>query len=342
VVAWTVDVPAPPVTAPVIGGRRVYVALQPDVIAARSLLDGSELWTTKVAVEGPLAASDNVLVVTTRTEMHALDAATGYPAWTVPVGPLTAPPLVAGGWVIAASPGKLTAIRETDGSIVWSHDFSAVESRPSAEGESLYVSTVDGRVIALTLATGAPIWEAPVGPQPAQPLATADRVYVGTASRHFVCLRASTGKEDWRWPIGAQIRGAAVADETQVYLVAMDNLIWALHRTNGAAKWKSDLKYRPGMGPIVIGSGVTVPGRTAELKVFDVKNGRPAGQVTFPHELPLAPAFLITPGGAAMIVAIVGSPEGKWSLIAAVQPTPAILEAPLSVLPGTLVPLRTF
>jgi outer membrane protein assembly factor BamB len=152
-------------------------------------------------------------------------------------------------------------------------------------------------------------------------------------------LKADSGKEDWRVWLGASIRGAAAADVRHVYIVAMDNLVRALHRTNGARRWTADLRYRPLAGPVVMGSVVIVPGITPELRAFDAMSGTPAGSLVLPNAAPMQPAFVASDGGGGMIFTVTGSPEGRWALTAAAHPLPSIPVAPLTLLPGTVVPL---
>jgi outer membrane protein assembly factor BamB len=337
-IAWTVELGAQPLAPPVVAGGRAFLSLDPGVLSARSLVDGAELWTTRVAVAGTPAASSTIVAVPTGDAIHAIRAASGHTAWVVRTEPLTAPPLMVGGWLFFATTGRLTALRVTDGAPVWTREFPVVEQRPAAEGTTLYVPTVEGRLYALDVATGVTKWEATVGPRPSEPLALADRVYVGTG-RVLVCLKADSGKEDWPASIGASIRGAPAADAQHVYVVSMDNLLRALHRTNGAVQWKADLRYRPLAGPVVIGPTVTVGGVTTELRAFSAATGSVAGTLVLPSSAPMQPAFVLSEGGAGMIVTVTGSPDGKWSLTAAAPPLPSIGAAPLTVLPGTVVPL---
>jgi outer membrane protein assembly factor BamB len=342
-IAWTVDLGAPPLAAvpAAVAGGRVFVALEPGVLSARSIVDGRELWQTPVDAEGAMAASSTIVAVPIKGSIHAIRAATGHTAWIVPSERLTAPMLMVGGWLFVATEGRLTALRVTDGARVWSLEFPSVTERPAAEGERLYVPTSDGRLIALDLSTGSTLWEARLGGPAGEPLALADRVYVGTGRRALVCLKADTGKEDWTYTIGATIRGAPAADAMHVYTVALDNLLWALHRTNGAARWKADLKYRPLGGPVVMGSAVTVGGVTQQLRAFDASTGRPVGTLALPGSAPMQPAFVVSEsGGSGMIVTVTGNPDGRWLLTAAAPPMPSIPVGPPTLLPGTVVEVR--
>ncbi|HXW04890.1 MAG TPA: PQQ-binding-like beta-propeller repeat protein [Vicinamibacterales bacterium] len=337
-VTWAADLGAPPLAPPVVVGVRAFVALEPGVVSARSVTDGRELWSTPLAVEGTPVASATLLVVPARGALHAILADSGQTAWVAPVDPLTAPPLMVGGWLFAATPGRLTAFRVTDGVAIWQREFAEVRERPAAEGTTLYVPTADGRLTALDVASGRTLWEARVGTSAGEPLALSDRVYLG-AGRDFVCLKADRGREDWRFAIGAPIRGAPAFDDSHVYIVAMDNLLRAHDRTNGANRWKADLKYRPLAGPVVLGNAVVVAGMTTELRAFAAATGAPAGKLVLPNAAPMQPAFIASGGGGGLILTVTGSPEGRWTLTAAAPPLPTISAAPLTVLPGTDVPL---
>ncbi len=60
---------------------RLFLALQSGV-SARRLADGAEVWQTPLEVDGPMAASDERLVVAAKGELQVLDASTGAVAWT--------------------------------------------------------------------------------------------------------------------------------------------------------------------------------------------------------------------------------------------------------------------
>ena len=100
-----------------------------------------------------------------------------------------------------------------------------------------------------------------------------DRVYVGAADQSFYCLKARDGEVDWSWRIGALVVGAARRAETNVYFVALDNVVRALDRHSGVQQWQHPLRRRAASGPvivrgvvahrvIVIGGDLRVDGRT--------------------------------------------------------------------------------
>ena len=212
---WTIEVSATPVAPPVSSAGRLYLALQSGVSAHR-LDTHAEVWQTPIVVSGPMAASDERLIVAVKDELQGLDAATGAVVWTDRPGPLTAPPLVHGEWLLVASGEQVIGYRVLDGTRMWSRDTGAVEQRPAVAGTRVYVPAADGRIIALELASGEPVWEFDVGIRPTEPLVYGDRLFVGSAGKRFcsLFLDARKRRADWCYnDVGAVVVGRPAADD---------------------------------------------------------------------------------------------------------------------------------
>jgi hypothetical protein len=126
-----------------------------------------------------------------------------------------------------------------------------------------------------------------------------------------------------------------------VYFAAMDNVVYALDRGDGATEWKKGLSYRPATGPVVVGKFVLVPSYVdTPLPVFDARTGAAAGKMTFGGLLVALPLFAEVPSGTPVAIAITGGLENKW-LISMLEPSliPKITVAPLTELPGEAVAL---
>ena len=315
--------------------------LKDGTIAAHRLTDGHPLWKTELTTEQPLAADADRVYVAAAQAIHALSAADGITAWRLsPVATLTAPPLAHAGWLIAAAGGELLAIRAVDGALLWRKPVGPVASRPALDGDLLVVSIADGRVIGLDLQSGDERWERAVGSAPGEPLVIGGRVYVGTAEKTFSVLHASSGRREYQLRVGALPRGRAAADDRHVYFTAMDNVLRALDRGDGARKWKRPLTYRPAAGPVLLGAVVLVPGPVTSLPAFDSASGAPAGQVGFPGLLATLPVFVETPEGQPVVVGITGGLANIWTLsMLGPSPAPALPLQPLTALPGEVVPL---
>jgi outer membrane protein assembly factor BamB len=338
---WSVPIGAPS-GAPVLAGSAIVVPLQAGSLAAHRLTDGKPLWTYKVAAEHPLASDADRVYVASGEALHALDAATGAPAWRVAgQGKVTAPPLAHAGWVIAAMGGEVLALRATDGMIVWRKPVGPVEFRPALDGDLLVVSVTDGRVLALSIQDGTERWAVALESEPTDAFVIGDRVYVGTTAKTFLTLQAKSGRRARPARlVGALTNGAAAADDRHVYFGAMDNQVWATDRADGAIEWRKQLPYRPATGPVLLDGVVVVPSYVASLPAFNARTGAPAGQLVFPAQLVVLPLFARTPDGVQAVVAITGANDWTLSMMvpSALSSVPAPPLQPLTVLPGVVVP----
>jgi outer membrane protein assembly factor BamB len=342
---WTVDISAKPLTAPVASGDRLFLALESG-ISARRIADGSEIWNAKIIAEGPMAALGDRLIVASKGEVHGLAAASGETVWTEKIGALTAPPVVAGDTLLLATGQQLSAHRVADGSRTWSRDVGVIEQRSAISDGRVYVPVSDGRLLVLDLASGEPVWEREdVGIKPTEPLVEDDRVIFGTAAKKFCSLRRDTGVEQWCFTIGAGLVGAPVSDGTRVYVVALDNQLYAHDRSSGNRRWKRSLGYRPSAGPTLIGRTVTAPGREAKLQAFDALTGSPGAALALPATMVEAPVFIPpAENGLVRVAALGGGLENVWKLTLAWPPpikAPEMKVESLSELPGRAVPIGT-
>ncbi|MGH9374155.1 MAG: PQQ-binding-like beta-propeller repeat protein [Vicinamibacterales bacterium] len=340
-IRWSVHLDAAPIGAPVVAGSSVVLPLTTESIAAHRLSDGEPLWIVPLPAEQSLAGDSARVYVASGDAIHALDAATGAVAWRSPAGePLTAPPLAHAGWVIGAAAGDVLAIRASDGAVVWRKHVGPVEFRPTLDGDLLVVSVTDGRVVALDLPTGEVRWEAPLGSAPVEPFVIGGRVYVGAEDKKLFTLDASSGRILSRWLVGALPRGRAAVDDRHVYFTAMDNVLWAIDRGDGAIEWRKGLEYRPAAGPVLVGSAVVVPGDVKSLPAFNAQTGKQAGEVGFPELLSTVPLFIQGPDETPLVLGITGSLANKWMMtMMGPSPSRGLKLEPLTALPGAVVPV---
>jgi outer membrane protein assembly factor BamB len=339
-VAPRADVPldAPTIGPPAIGRGFVFVAYESGQLAAHRLSDGAEVWRLDLIMEHPPVAIDDVVLTVAGGIIQARHAATGEEAWRVSTPDLAAPLLAHDGWIIVAAQARLSALRATDGTAVWSREHPPLAARPTIEGDRLYAPLADGRVQALQLRSGEPLWTRRLGGRPTTVLAFPDRVYAGAADLHFYCLDAETGAIRWAFRVGAPLRGAPAAHGALVYTVALDNLVRA-HDSRGHRIWNQGVTYRPMTGPIVVGGTLGVAGPSAQLLLFDAATGTPQPALTF--EAPLvAPVAVGSDGRHAVLAALTGSDSAGWRL-RLFDSSWRVLLAPLTALPGAPIPLWT-
>ena len=221
----------------------------------------------------------------------------------------------------------------------WPYVLLSSRSLSALSREREHLPLDDDHLLALDLRTGAERWSKHFAGATSEVLAFADHIYVGSADKHFYCLDADNGERSWRQWTGAALRGRPAADASRVFAAAMDNVLRAFDRRSGALLWHASVPFKPTSGPAVIGSAVVVPGTAAELRTFEVASGRPAGQIVLAEEPGEAPAFG-TSRGATVMAAITGSLTGEWKLTLTEAPLPTIPIAPLTELPGIIVPVE--
>ncbi|HEY0872978.1 MAG TPA: PQQ-binding-like beta-propeller repeat protein [Vicinamibacterales bacterium] len=313
--AWTVDLPAGPAVSPIVTADSVIAAYLPGVIAAFSRDDGRTRWRTELAAEGPLVSDGTLVFVPSGNAVHALRVEDGTLAWRSETGALTAPMVAREGWLLAATQGRLTALRAADGTSVWSVDAGLQRERAAISGNVLFVPYADGRLIARDLTSGAVKWQRLFGGAPNEPLVFGEDIFLGVTNKSFHALNVASGEDRWRWQqrIGGTVRGRAAADLERVYFAALDNMVYALDRRSGSLRWHKGVPYRPWSGPVVAGNSVFIAGPGTELRVFGAATGTPGTPIPFPGQLALNPGFLGTNEGAVFAV-VTGSLAEAWKL----------------------------
>ena len=118
-----------------------------------------------------------------------------------------------------------------------------------------------------------------LGGSPNDILALDERLYAGAKDNFFYCLMAKDGRVAWRWRTGGDAIGLPVSDEDRVYFVSLDNVLRALDLKSGVQHWMRPLALRPAWGPVRAGSTIIVAGQTTSLPAFDMKDGKPAGEL---------------------------------------------------------------
>ena len=305
-----------------ISGERVFVSSLPGLVSAHDIKDGRELWRDAVNPDQPIVVDGERVFIAGNEAVQALQATDRAVAWRTSTGTVTAPLVVKEGWVIVASAVRMLALRASDGSIVWQRETALQKDRGTIDGNTLFVPLANGRLQAVDLASGATRWERRFAGSPAEPLVVGDRLYVGTNDKYFYCMKTSTGEVDWRIRVGAALRGRAATDGQRVFFVALDNLVRAVNRGNGALSWQQGVRFRPFEGPAVAGASVFVAGPTTEVRVLHAATGKEAGKIPFPEPLVIAPA-IGTAAGDVVVAGITGGLNQSWKLWLASAVAPA-------------------
>jgi len=301
---------------PLRDGDRVFVALKSAHLTARAVADGRELWRITKNVTGSMAADGGLVFVSAGEAVEAVRGADGGTAWIVPRVKTVAPLVTRAGWVIAVTDAEIIAIDAKDGRVVWRHAAGGVGLSPAIDGDRLYAGANDGRLLALTLASGAVVWEKYLPLGISTIAAHGGRVYAGTGNKQFYCLDGRLGHEQWQRRIGSIPTGRIAVDDDHVYFTALDNVVYALDRSNGNQRWTTSLRRRPIDGVVLAGHVVFVPAIAPQLYMFYDRDGRPSGAIDLPSEIArdTSPDVRQTPDGVS-VFAVTGVPlADDWQL----------------------------
>jgi outer membrane protein assembly factor BamB len=158
---------------------------------------GDVKWTRKLAAvfSSPAVAGAVMVVGADDGAVHALDRATGAPAWSRKVGAkVRATPAVDGALVlVAAFDGTIAALRAADGTAAWERALGhTVYSSPAVTNGMAVFGCHDGHVHAVDCATGAVRFQAETGgPVLASPAASGTRVVVASTDGHLYVIDES-------------------------------------------------------------------------------------------------------------------------------------------------------
>jgi outer membrane protein assembly factor BamB len=273
---WSLKLGSSVSAAAVMDDAHVYVALREYTLAALHRETGIIAWTWAGDTVLSMAVAGGELFLVTTSSLHALDAATGYERWTMPIDAGVTAPIVSGrGWIVlVVESGDLLGVRASDGQLVWRQSLGATTTHPPAFGGegALYASLSDGRVVALGLDKGSRLWERTLPGTLSAPAATSDRVFVGSTDNFFYALNATTGRDEWRWRNGGDVIGATVDNES-VYFASLDNILRAVNRGNGNQRWRKPTGTRPVLPPLAFRGVVVVPGLMPAVTVFVGETG---------------------------------------------------------------------
>ena len=304
---WTVPLPGAPSAAPVATADRIFVPLRDGHVVAVSLVDGTEVWQIEQPVVGQPTVGGDLLYLASHAELRGLDTGTGGFRWSVPLESALSAPLVwnAGWLIVALEANSLLALRAESGETLWRQNFDGgIRVTPALAGDRIYVSLDTGWVVALALLTGETVWAQRLegAPQEILPL---DDLFVGATDNYFYRLSVADGSIVWRWRAGGDVVGRPAVDQKHVYFSSLDNMLWALNRTNGVQQWRQSLASRPTAGPRHVKDLLMQSVRSDQLSFFGPIDGTLYGRTPAPSELAFAPLSRTDPAGDGRLVVMV-------------------------------------
>ena len=259
-VNWTTDL-AESITAGVghINEQLFVVTLSGKLVAVSSV-DGSVLWqvsTSSEALASPQANSKIVVVQTVDGKVSAYSISDGKFQWSyaasLPSLTLrgTSTPLVNESYTYAGfASGKLVALDNQVGNLVWQKSIGAAEGRSEIER----LADVDGT---LTLVD--------------------DLLYVTSYQGNIAAIDALTGAVRWQQPVSS-ISGTALVGDAILVVDAQDTVL-AYDRELGHVLWQNDaLKHRTLAAPMGLAGNALVIDAQGYVHVLQLSDGEFLGR----------------------------------------------------------------
>ncbi len=343
---WTRQVTGAPPLAAALSDSGYLVAGFADHVEVMALSTGATAWSSPIP-GALLTCESTICVAGDTTAVRAIDLAGKTVRWQkLTPKPLALPPTLRSGWVfLTSADGHVTALRDTDGSEVWTYAASApLTGVPSVDGSHVAVASTDGRVTLIDLKTGRALWSTLLPARPGVPRLGGGMVYVGTDDRRLAYLHATTGQIKDLARTGGAVLGAPAIDERFVYTGGQDGVLRAFDRGNGTLSWYADLPTRPtSAGPVVDTGLVAIALHTGGFQLYlssgDTK--KPAAQLAAPgagdSTVSLAVPPMITGAGATLRLVTLTHDVGdfsKWSASVTGVAPPLVVSGLPSTIPG--------
>ncbi len=260
------------------------------------------LWTAALEdlVEGPLAADEKRIYVTTRDGTQlALDRDTGAPVWKVAgrAGILAGGPTAL---VLRQADGTVMRLHPESGSVLW-RVSSAVSGglAPVVDGDRILVA--GNGLAALDVQTGGVLWSVAGGTAAsALPEVFGARLLVGEQDGTLRCRDRATGVSLWTFrTASALLAPPRVGGDRRVFLGTTDRRVVALSLDKGRPAWRWKVGADVQSAPALQGKLVLVVSFDAVLYALNRGNGNLVWRAPLPSRPLSSPMFV----GTAVLVA---------------------------------------
>ena len=198
-------------------------------------------------------------------------------------------PAVAGDLVYVGScAGTFYALDKTTGAMRWSYDIKRDGNQQSFHGNPLFADDLIligtdkscapggiGHVYAFNKNTGAVRWKYRTTSASTDIIRAGHRVYFGSIQDDWTALNLSDGNVAWSFSTHASnpdcdLPKSPVADETHVYIAALDGLIYSLDATSGQVTWKRKLSAQPSTALVLKDKSLFVG--TSDNHIYQLKS----------------------------------------------------------------------
>ena len=234
-------------TAPQVSGRLASLALL-------ALAVSGVLLTACASIASPRGwaspvQSDDLLLISHREELFALDPETLIQRWAFPTG--------------------------SESSKV---DLVAIYGTPAVMGDTVFVPTYEGNLYALDIETGLvlPGWPFETdGPLIGGVAVASDTVYFGSDDGNVYALDSTTGFGRWAQPFeaGEGVWSTPVLSGDTLYVTSLDGKLYAINAATGIERWSYSTDAAIASPPVVNeGAGlVYIAGLDSMLRAIDLE-----------------------------------------------------------------------
>lgn len=220
-VLWNVDLETPVVGGVGVGPAQIAVSSEDGELIVLSTADGSELWRKQLSAEALSPAQMNESLMVSQLQngkLVAFDLTTGEQKWTydtqIPALTLrgTSAPIVALDATLAAfANGKLVAVDNRNGGLLWERLIAAadgkseleriidIDGQPTLDNGVIFVVSYQGKLVAVSVQDSQVLWS--VDASSYRQLATGfGNVYVSEANSYIQAYDQRTSASVWRQP----------------------------------------------------------------------------------------------------------------------------------------------
>jgi outer membrane protein assembly factor BamB len=164
---------------------------------------------------------------------------------------------------VGSQDGIVSALRTSNGSVLWRYSTGGSSELPEVAGGVVYVATsVDkgaGHVYALRASDGALSWRYTAGSDLFMSTVVNGVVYAGSGESTVFALRASDGSLLWQDKLTGPIDGMVTVVDGVVYAISSHEMVYALRGSDGSLLWQYRLAGHAIASPM-IGNGVAYIG----------------------------------------------------------------------------------
>ncbi len=330
---------------------------------------GQMVWryrTSAAVTASPLVtASGLVIVGSCDGYVYGLDRAGGRLIWKISTGgPVLAsaskmsrsipagvddtgtPTMQSSGVLVGSSDGKLYAIEEVKGRIVWTFTTDGpITAATAVLDNRLFVANRGGSLYELDGASGKQVWRAHVNGSVAYtPALDGKCVYATTTEGSVIALDASSGRLLWQTDLKATVAAApTLVNKELMYVASRDGRLWTLERPTGKVVGVQR-ESEPLMTCAAIADGHLLVGGDGGT-VYAYVPGRgglplpPTDVTALPQ--PVVPAAPTRPLPTPTPPTVVGPTVPGPTAPAPLPPTVTVPPPTPSTIPGTVAPTAT-